>query len=276
MAEDELNVLYRVPPDRFTAERAKLSAAARQRGDAAAAKQISAARKPTMAAWIVNQLVIGHPEAHKRLAELGDSLRAAHAAMDGAHIRELSARQHQLINELTESALDAAEVRNPSSALRDDVSGTLQAAVADPEVRARLGRLAKAERWSGFGDFGDSAAVSASTGSKRTAPATTPSPSKAPQREREAEAARQREKLTAAVTAAEQKAAQADSVLSEGRAERDAARTRRDEAAAALSKAERALANAESTYEKARRAGGEAAQALKEVRAKLKRTQQAG
>lgn len=273
MADDELAELYRVPPDQFTAERKKLSATAKQRGDADAAKRISAARKPTAAAWIVNRLVLTNSQAQTRLAELGDSLRTAHAAMDGVQIRELSARQHQLINELTDAAFDAAEVKNPSSAVREDVAGTLQAAIADPDVRARLGRLTKAERWSGFGDFGDSAAVSATTGPKRNTPAAKPSgPSKAPQRDQEAEAAkREREKLTAAVAAAERAAAQADSLLSDLRAERDAARTRRDEAAAALGKAERAVANAERKYEKARQADREAAQALKEARAQLKR-----
>ncbi|MBI2702636.1 MAG: hypothetical protein CK429_03970 [Mycobacterium sp.] len=274
MADDELNALYWVPPDQFTAERTKLSAEAKQLGDPAAAKRISAARKPTTAAWIVNRLVIGHQEACTRLAELGDGLRTAHAEMDGVRIRELSARQHHLINELTEAAFDAAEVKNPSSAVRDDVGGTLQAAIADPEVRARLGRLAKAERWSGFGDFGDSAVVSATTGSKRTAKTAKPvSPSKATQRDEEAEAARrERDKLTAAVAAAEQAASRADSELADRRADRDAARTRRDEAAAALSKAERAVADAEGNYEKARQVGREAAQALKELRAQLKRT----
>lgn len=274
MADDELDALYRVPPAQFTAERTKLSAAAKKRGDADAAKRISAARKPTTAAWIVNRLVIARREARTRLAELGDSLRTAHAAMDGVHIRELSVRQHQLINELTDAAFDAAEMQNPSAAVRDDVAGTLQAAVADPEVRARLGRLAKAERWSGFGDFGDSAAVSATTGPKRNAPAAKPSrSSKPPRPDREAEAARrEREKLSAAVAAAERAAAQADHVLSERRAERDAARARRDEAATALNQAERAVANAERSYEKARAADRDAANALKEARAQLKRT----
>jgi valyl-tRNA synthetase len=39
------------------------------------------------------------------------------------------------------------------------VTGTLQAAIADPEIAARLGTLTKAERWSGFGEFGASSVV---------------------------------------------------------------------------------------------------------------------
>src|ERR1700712_1981822 len=222
MADDELDTLYWAPPDAFTAERTKLAKAAKQRGDAAAAKRISAARKPTTAAWIVNRLAIGQQQAQAQIAELGDSLRAAHAAMDGVRIRELSVRQHTLIDELTRAAIDTAEIKTPSSAVRDDIAGTLQAAVADPEVRGRLGRLAKAERWAGFGEFGDVAPVSTTVRAERRAPTKPKRSAGAPQRNKDAEAAsearaakdaeaarRQREELAAAVAAAERAQAKA-------------------------------------------------------------------
>lgn len=162
MADEDLDTRYWVPPQQFTAERARLAAAASARGDDAAAQRISAARKPTAAAWIVNRLALRHKDAQQRLAYLGERLRAAHAALDGARIRELSAEQHRLIDELTDTALRAADVR-------EDLTGTLQAAVADPQVRARLGRLTRPERWSGFGDLGDLADVGdAPSPSRRT------------------------------------------------------------------------------------------------------------
>lgn len=154
MADDELDELYWVSPDKFTATRTRLAAAAKERGDADSAKQISAARKPTTAAWVVNRLALSHAKATQRLTELGERLRAAHSAMDGERIRELSADQRKLIDELARTAFDAAETKNPSASLGEDVTGTLQAAIADPDVAARLGRLAKAEQYSGFGDFG--------------------------------------------------------------------------------------------------------------------------
>jgi hypothetical protein len=70
MADVELDSLYWVQPDAFTTQRTKLVVAARQRGDAAAAKRISAARKPTTAAWIVNRLALRHKDAQQRLADL--------------------------------------------------------------------------------------------------------------------------------------------------------------------------------------------------------------
>lgn len=154
MADDDLDELYWVSPDKFTATRARLAAAAKERGDAESAKKISAARKPTTAAWVVNRLALSQGKATQRLTELGKRLRSAHAAMDGARIRELTTEQRKLIEELISTAFDAAETKNPSAALREDVTGTLQAAIADPDVAARLGRLVKAEQYSGFGDFG--------------------------------------------------------------------------------------------------------------------------
>jgi hypothetical protein len=93
MADDDLDELYRAKPDGFIALRTKLAAAAKRRGDNATAKQISASNKPTTAAWIVNRLALTHTEVKQRLADLGDRLRAAHAAMDGDRIRKLSAEQ---------------------------------------------------------------------------------------------------------------------------------------------------------------------------------------
>lgn len=253
MADDELDSLYWVQPAAFTAQRTKLAAAARQRGDEAAAKRISAARKPTTAAWIANRLALRHKDVKQRLADVGDRLRAAHAAMDGDRIRELSAQQHRLIADLARAAFDAADVKNPSSTLRDDLTDTLQAAIADPGVRARLGRLARAETWSGFGGFGDAA----------------PTPAEEPQRDDRAH--RQREKLNAALAAAERAKAEADRVLSDRRAQRDAARQRRDEAAASLRAAERELKRADDRYEKAMQENGAAAESVNAAKAQLKR-----
>jgi hypothetical protein len=254
VTDEELDLLYCAQPDAFTAQRTKLSAAAKRRGDDAAAKRISAARKPTAAAWMVNRLVLQDKDTTQRLSDLGDRLRDAHAAMDGERIRDLSAEQHKLINELARAAFKAADVTNPSSTVREDVTGTLQAAIADPEVRGRLGRLTKAERWSGFGAFADATPTSKQAKS-------------APKR-----ATDQRlEKLRAAAAAAEQAKTEADGELSERQAERDSARLRRDEARANLRAAERALNDAEKRHDKAKQASRAAAESMKEAQTQLKR-----
>ena len=272
MADDELDSLYWVRPDAFTAQRTKLADAAKQRGDDTAAKRISAARKPTTAAWIANRLALQHKSVKERLADLADRLREAHAAMDGDRIRDLSAERHQLVDELARAAFEAADVGKPSSTVRDDLTGTLQAAIADPGVRARLGRLVRAETWSGFGEFGDVAPVLVATRPKKTPGESTRSqqkPAKEPPRDKAAR--HQLEKLNAALAGAERAKAEADRVLSERRAERDAARQRRDEALASLRKAEREFDRTEDRYDKAKQETRAAGELVRQAKAQLKR-----
>ena len=266
MADDELDSLYRIRPDAFTAERTRLAGAARQSGDTAAAKRISAARKPTTSAWVVNRLALERKDTAQRLGDLGDRLRAAHAAMDGELIRDLSAEQHKLIEQLTRAAFEAADMKTPSSTARDDVAGTLQAAIADPDVRARLGRLARPEQWSGFGAFADAAPESAPTKKPGKTPGKKPA-----RKPSDDEAARRRQKLDAALQAAERAKAEADDALSQRRAERDEAEQRRDEALAALREAKRELSAAEDRYAEAQEADRAAAELVKEAKAQLKR-----
>ena len=178
--------------------------------------------------------------------------------MDGEQIRELSREQRKLIEDLTRTAFDAAEVTNPSAALRDDVAGTLQAAIADPAVAARLGRLAKAEQWSGFGDFGAVAAVQRPTKQRPTGNDT------------DQETDQEQEAAHAAVEAAEQAKAEADNALSGREAELSAARFRRDEARRDLEEAEHALAAAEDAYREAKRASRDAADRVKKTKARRK------
>jgi hypothetical protein len=272
MADDELDELYWAKPDDFTALRTSLADAAKGRGDTAAAKRIAAARKPTTAAWVVNRLVLGGDGIRQRLIDLGERLRAAHAAMEGVQIRELSREQRKLVDELARAALEAAELPNPSAALRDDVTDTLQAAIADPDVTARLGRLAKAERWSGFGEFGDAAQVF--TPSRGKAKATAPvreKPAKQQRDDQKAKAAREeREKAAAALAQAERIRGEADDVLSERKSDLSTARLRLDDARNRLEEAERRLKAAQDAYDDAKQASRDAAELVKDAKARLK------
>ncbi|MGB3481756.1 MAG: hypothetical protein WBB07_05985, partial [Mycobacterium sp.] len=117
-ADPALTALYQARPDQFTALRAELVADAKERGDADAAQALAAARKPTTAAWVVNQLVHTDPSARDRLGDLSGRLRTAHAEMDGERIRALSAEQRLLVDHLTKAALSGAELPSPTGALR--------------------------------------------------------------------------------------------------------------------------------------------------------------
>ncbi len=251
MADDEVDELYGVKPEEFTALRTRLAAAAKDRGDKDTASRISASRKPTTAAWVVNLLVQRAKNVKQRLTELGERLRAAHAAMDGESIRQLSAEQRNLVTELARDAFDLAELTDPSAALRDDVTDTLHAAIADPDVAARLGRLTKAERYSGFGQIGDTAAISATRGG-------------------DDDKAEESQQARAVLAAAERAKTQAGDELSGREAELAAARKRRDDARELLRQADDELSAAADAFEKAKQASRDAAEVVNEAKARVK------
>ena len=271
MAEDDLSdldALYAAKLQDFTPLRAKLAAAAKKRGDAEAAKQITAARKPTTAAHVVNALVLNDASVSQRLTDLGERLRAAHAGMDGSRIRELTAEQRRLIDELARTAFKESQL-NPTAALRDDVTTTLQAAIADPEVAARLGRLTKAEQWSGFGEFGDTAIVFKPTGGRKAKSEPKPQAEQSPETrdDQDVEDRRKRQQARAALAAAERAKAEADDALKELQSDLATARLRRDDARRRLQDAESALTAAEDAYEQAKQASRDAANVVKQAKA---------
>src|SRR5258705_49966 len=261
---DELDVLYEVKQDEFTALRTKLAAAAKQRGDTDTARQISAARKPTAAAWVVNRLALRDRDIRTRLAGLGERLKDAHSAMDGERIRALSTEQRRLVDDVARAAFEEAEIADPSAALRDDVTGTLQAAIADPDVASRLGRLTKAEQWSGFGEFGDTTMVFTQT-RKATS---RKKPAEEPQQD-----AKRDDKLAtarAALAAAERAKADADAALTELQSDLATARLGRDDARRRLRDAESALTAAQDAYDKGKQEGRDAAAVVKQAKARLR------
>jgi hypothetical protein len=145
--------LYGAGPQAFTERRAELAAEAKSAGDRAAAQAIAALRRPTRAAWVVNQLARADPSAPASLAEMAAALGAAQRAGHGPRLRELSAARGALVDALTGQAFSLAGVTDPPPALRLEVSQTLTAALADPGVAADFaaGTLIRAMQWSGFG-----------------------------------------------------------------------------------------------------------------------------
>jgi hypothetical protein len=175
LAEAEAE-LYAAEPDGFTARRTELAERARDAGEPAAAKKITALRKPTRSAWVVNRLVRSDPEVRSRLGRLAADLRDA---SEGSRLRELTAARARLVDELTRTALEGLPA--PPAALREEVTATLDAAIADPEVAASLGTLVRPAQYAGFGAF----APSDGTAPPAPAPPKTKAPAE-PAAEREA------------------------------------------------------------------------------------------
>lgn len=147
-AADEL---YAVSPDDFMAKRAEVAQRLRADGNTTAAARIEKLRKPTAAAWIVNAYVLSDPSVVDQLTDLGSRLRDAQDALDAARMRDLTSERRTLVGTLTKDAFRQAGRTQPPAGLRDEVTGTFEAAIADDDLAARLGRLQRAEQWSGFG-----------------------------------------------------------------------------------------------------------------------------
>ena len=144
--------LYAADLGEFTARRSELASRARAAGDRDTARQIAGLRKPTRAAALINQLVRADPAVPGRLAGLGTDLRAAAAALDGPRIRELSQARRRLVDDLVREALETSGQQAPGAGVREELTVTFGAAVADPEVARQLaaGTLVRAVQHGGL------------------------------------------------------------------------------------------------------------------------------
>ncbi len=150
--------LYALPPGGFREARDALAGQARTAGDRDLAKAIGRLRRPTVSAWLVNQLVREAGDQLNELLELGADLRDAQSALAGDRLRELSGRRRELVAALTQQArLLAQRAQQPVSEQAErELAGTLEAALADPaaEEAVRSGRLTSALSYAGLGEAG--------------------------------------------------------------------------------------------------------------------------
>jgi hypothetical protein len=144
MDRHRIEELFALPLDAFIKERDALAKEAKEAGDAESAREIKELRKPSVAAWAVNQLVRTRPDEIRRLIELGEALREAQRkALEGGGadiLRSKVTERRRLVDDLAEAAGELLEeVGNPSTrATLDRVSGTLIAATVDPDVAQTL------------------------------------------------------------------------------------------------------------------------------------------
>ncbi|PZS27637.1 MAG: hypothetical protein DLM58_18540 [Pseudonocardiales bacterium] len=151
---DAIDELYSADPDEFVKRRAALASQARAEGDPTSATAITALRRPTKAAWIVNRLVRADPDVAGELAELAKKLRNAQRTLDGTKLRELTQQRRKMIDKAIRQAFKLSGQTTSAASLRQEVASTLEAALADPAVAEQLdtGTLVRAAEWSGFGD----------------------------------------------------------------------------------------------------------------------------
>jgi hypothetical protein len=100
--------LYGLSPDQFVAARDRLAEATRHAGDERASAAIKMLRKPTIAAWLANQLVRVEPDGTHALTELGEQLRETYLSADSVRRRELTRQRHSLVSHLVQTARERA------------------------------------------------------------------------------------------------------------------------------------------------------------------------
>lgn len=147
--------LYGLAPEEFIAARKAQIAAAREAGDRTLAQRIGELRKPTVAAWLVNQLVREHRDEIDVLLDLGEEMRAGLAGLSGDEMRALTRRRLQLVDALVRLAaqLAAGHGRTAGADALGSVKASLDSTLADPERAAavREGCLAEPLELSAFG-----------------------------------------------------------------------------------------------------------------------------
>jgi hypothetical protein len=269
--------LYGLALDRFIPERTELARALRadKRRDEAAA--VAGLRKPSVAAWAVNQLVRSQGAAVKDLFDAGDALRGAQADLldgrgDGRALRAAGERERAAVDELVDVArgLLTSDGHELSPAVVERVADTLHAAALDEEAREQVrdGRLERDLRHVGLG-LGEAAfaapAAKPSTPRERkdaNEPKAKAGAAREPTRRGATKAERERNARAVREQAAEAKRAE--------RERSEARKAARTAEAAARRRAERsghALRAAEERRARAAKALGEADEAVAAARA---------
>lgn len=268
--EEIADRLYALPPEEFTAARAaEAKAAGKPLG-----KQVSALRRPTVSAWIVNALARAEPRLLEQLLALGPLLAAAQRGQNREQLVALGEQRRRLVGTITRRAFEVTGRTTLGSAL-GEVEATLEAALADPASAdaIRSGRLVRPLSYAGFGEVDVTGAVAAPVQKKGAPKKAAPTKDVAAAEQRALAAAgalddavraceqahRQTEAAAADLTAAEAAQTEAEQVLA-------AARTRRVEAEEAARKQARATGRAEQAVRDAQRLAEKTRKALDDLR----------
>ncbi len=247
--EQALDELYRVDVDEFISTRKRLAKQLKESGSVDASATVAGARKPTVSAWIVNQLARRKRKEIDLLLDAGHRLREAQASLlrGGEQKDFVAARkaQQSAVTKLTKAARLLLEERGGASPRAfDQVVETLRIAAITDEGRELLARGRFDKPPASSGGFDALAAL---------APANQPPTSITPKRRaqqrevlteaksqlREAEKARRELERQAATAEKEAERLRRDLETAKERA--DEARAAADEAAGAVTTAQRNL-----------------------------------
>jgi hypothetical protein len=276
--------LYGLAPDAFTSSRSAEVRAARSAGNRELAEAVAQLRRPTVGAWLANQLARECKGELEALLDLGTSMRNAQEAGDGPALRLLTRQRRQMVAGLVSEAKRLARTRDLALSENStrELENTLEAAVATADAAAALrsGRLTVGLSYSGLGPLDLSAPLSVKSATrtvprKRAAPSSpekpmTPprpsSPSKGPRRPEGSKTARPQPRadwarLQSDLATAEQTVTSAEDAVEETQRETNQVQAARDALRREIVDAERRLRETKKRLEEAERRLVEAKQA---------------
>jgi hypothetical protein len=225
----EADELYRLPLAEFTAARNELAKRLKAEGRTEEADEVKALRKPTVAAWLANQLAHERELDVQRLRKAGEALAKGQAEATAGRSSEafLEARQEEqhALARLGDAAREIGRREKVGAPSIDRALETLRAASLTEDGREllRRGRLTEELEPPGF---------EALAGLVASAPRAKPSPAKDKENERRQVLKEARERLKAL------RAAEREAEREAERAEREAAAARRRAREAAQVRAE--------------------------------------
>jgi len=285
----EIDDLFKLPPVEFTAARNALAAKLKKDGDAAAAERVKTLGRPSISAWIANQLYWRHRKAFDRLLAAGDQFRKAQAAQlagkPGDLRGSLDARRETL-SELTKHAAEILRATGhpPSPDTMRRVMTTLEALATYGEQpdAPQPGRLTADVDPPGFEALAALVPraghrASAAADKPRVIPFSQPKPEPARRKGADAkEEERRREAERRAKEAEARKALRdAERALADARRDAERARAAMKAAAAAAKAAEKAKAALEARFEKLSAAADAARQDARRVASEAEEAAQA-
>ncbi len=190
--DQAIDELYSVTPDDFVGERSRLAKGLRDGGQAGEAATLGKMRKPSVAAWALNQLSRGNRRQVDLLLDAGHRLREAQAAVlagsDHDVFERAQAAEREAVSRLVRVAETLLKERGAVSAsVLNQVADSLRIAAISPDGRELLarGRFTKPPVSQGFDLANELAAQT-----PRTAPAKDAGPVEQEERRRAKQAVR--------------------------------------------------------------------------------------
>jgi chromosome segregation ATPase len=235
----EVDRLYGLPLDQFTAARNELARELKRSGDAAGAESVQKLEKPTRSAGAINRAVREQRREAKALLDAASKLSQAQEKLlhggDRRAVERAVERERKAVDRLMgEVEAQLEQDGPPSESMLERARSTLHAVATDSELREELeaGRITKDHEAVGFGG------LTAGTG------AIAPPKGKSP-----AEKSDARRRLKRA----EREVESAERALQRAQAERSEAEERLDAANAAVGRAEKEVATAQAERDDALR-----------------------